>query len=179
MPGHAFDTRIHLVSLLLAGAAALAACSDGTGLDPAARDIGVLQIRSSGAESVMTNDSTVHWNVPPDDGTVTPARTIEVADTVSVGEPFTVVVHTLGMDACWRADGQEDVVIGRVIEITPYDRHSGDDACGEMIVHLAHEKDFTASEAGEWTIRARGRRVRADGSSAGTPVVAERVIVAF
>jgi hypothetical protein len=102
-----------------------------------------------------------------------------VPDTVAVGQPFTIAVRTLGMDACWQADGQDSVVNDRIIEITPYDRGAGTDrACGEMVVTLTHEQTFTVQTAGEWTIRARGRRVRADDPDAVTPVAAERVIIA-
>lgn len=171
-------TRMILLKVA-AGVAVLAGCAEGTAPNALVRDIGILQLQATAAEGAASTDSTVVWDVPPDDGTFTPARTIEVPDTVAVGQPFTITVHTLGMDACWQADGHASATSGRVIEVTPFDRNAGfDRACGEMIVTLAHEGAFSVDEIGEWTIRARGRRVRSDDPGAVTPVVAERVIVA-
>ncbi|HEX6307147.1 MAG TPA: hypothetical protein VFZ69_03100 [Longimicrobiales bacterium] len=162
---------------LVTGIVLVSACSDGTAPRPFSQQVGILQLRVP-AETTPPPDSSVHWDVPPGDDTITPARTIEVPDTVRVGAPFTVTVHTFGLDACWEADGQDETVGSHVIEITPYDRHPDEGACGEMVRLLAHESAITVHEAGTWTVRARGRRVRAHDPGAATPVVAERTIIA-
>jgi hypothetical protein len=62
---------------------------------------------------------------------------------VGGGTEFTIIVRTLGLDNCWKADGQDLTVTGNIIEITPFDLHpDADRGCGEMVVTLAHESRF-------------------------------------
>ena len=177
MRGMTLITRDSILAVL-AAAAIVTGCSDATGPDPSLREVGILQLGGATTESAASPDSTVSWDRPPGDSTFTAPRTIEVSDTVVVGEAFSVIVYSIGINGCWGPDGQDDTVAGRIIEITPYDLHSGADACIEMMSFLPHEKTFTVDQPGEWTIRARGRRVRGGDTGNSTPVVAERIIVA-
>jgi hypothetical protein len=48
---------------VVAGFGLLAGCSEGTGPNPHSRDVGILQLQSTIAESVANPDSTVDWDV--------------------------------------------------------------------------------------------------------------------
>lgn len=172
-------SRDRILTVLL-GAAIAAGCSDATGPDPSLREVGILQLVPMAAtmEGATSPDSAISWDRPPGDSTYTAPQTIVVSDTVVVGEAFSVIVYSIGVNGCWGPDGQDDTVTGRVIEITPYDLHSGADACTEMLIFLPHEETFTVDQPGEWTIRARGRLVRAGDPDSSTPVVAERITIA-
>ena len=165
---------------VLLGAAIVAGCSDATGPDPSLRKVGILQFlpMTAALEGAVSPDSAISWDRPPGDGTFTAPQTIVVPDTVAVGEAFSVIVYSIGINGCWGPDGQDDTVAVRIIEVTPYDLHSGADACTEILSFLPHEETFTVDQPGEWTIRARGRRVRGSDPDDSTPVVAERIIVA-
>ncbi len=165
---------------VLAAAAIATGCSDATGPDPSLREVGILQLLPIAAttENAASPDGTISWDRPPGDSIFTAPLTIEVRDTVVVGEAFSIIVSSIGINGCWAPDGQDDTVAGRIIEITPYDLHSGADACPEILSFLPHQRTFTVDQAGEWTIMARGRRVRGGDAGNSTPVVAERIIVA-
>lgn len=177
--GMTLISRGSILTVLL-GAAIVAGCSDATGPDPSLRKVGILQFlpMTAALEGAVSPDSAVSWDRPPGDGTFTAPQTIVVPDTVAVGEAFSVIVYSIGINGCWGPDGQDDTVAVRIIEITPYDLHSGADACTEILSFLPHEETFTVDQPGEWTIRARGRRVRGSDPDDSTPVVAERIIVA-
>jgi hypothetical protein len=66
--------------------------------------------------------------------------------------------------------------IGRVVELTPWDRLSGAEACTQALGYLAHSATLTLNQVGEWTLLVRGRRVRGDGTVDDT-VTAERTVV--
>ena len=161
---------------LLAASVTVSGCSTPTGPEPSAREIGILQLLPAlGASEGSTQpDSTVTWDVPPGGDVYTAPTTIQVPDSVAVGEAFAIVVYSIGINGCWGPDGQDDEIANSTIEITPYDRHSGAEACTEILGYLPHEGTFVADQPGEWTIRVRGRRVRGSDLDGATPVVAER-----
>jgi hypothetical protein len=108
------------------------------------------------------------WNFPPE--------VIEAPRTAIVGKPFEISAYTVGPNGCWSADGLEVVESGRVIELTPWDRNSGAEACTMIFGYLAHPATLTLDAVGEWTLRVRGRRVRGT-ESVDDAVTAERTIL--
>lgn len=160
------------------GALLLAACSDTVAPDDSLRVKGVLQVTSgsSSQENQAPPDGPISWDIPPGEGTMIPPEAIAAPDSVDAGEAFSITVTTIGATGCWSADGQDDDVGSHVIEITPFDRHSGANVCTDNIMFLPHEKSFTLGESGEWTIRALGRRVRTGSPEEDGPVVAERTL---
>jgi hypothetical protein len=168
--------------------AVLAAC--GETMSPggliATREIGVLQLQVSGApESSLgagggADDGatgTVTWSVAPGPGTVTAPRVIEVADTVEVGQPVAITVHTVLPNGCWSGDGEDVRQTGLTVEITPRDMRSGADACAEIFGYAAHGARATFAERGTATIRVTGRRIRQGSTTLTDTVTAERTVV--
>ncbi len=158
----------------------LVACSEAVGPSSGeTREISVLQfLVESAAQRESAGDPHISWDRPPGDGTTTAPSVIVSPDTVSVGEPFVVTVHSIGINSCWSADGQDVSEAGTAIDITPFDRFSGANACAEILSFLPHQVGIVVEQPGEWTIRAHGRRVRASDSSDPEPVVASRTFVA-
>jgi hypothetical protein len=170
--------RLSIRSALVAAAFLLTACSGGLGPDGSLRNIGILQIEDTAAATALSAepggvDGSVRWDVPPDDGVAFPPDVLEAPDTVAVSQTFGVTVRTIGPNGCWSADGLDVATSGRVVELTPWDLNSGAEVCTMIYGYLGHETTLTLSEPGEWTLRARGRRVRGDGGSDGT-VTAEK-----
>jgi hypothetical protein len=120
-------------------------------------------------------ESPVRWSLPPGDFS-TPPEVLDAPGVAVVGVPFDVVVYTVGPNGCWSADGIDVEVVGRVVELTPWDLHSGAEACTMIFGYLGHPTTLTLVEPGVWTLRVRGRRVRGDGSLDDT-VTAERTLV--
>jgi hypothetical protein len=84
---------------------------------------------------------------------------VEMPETVTAGEPFTVTIRTFGADGCWSGDGADVNVRGLTGTITPYDVHrSGRGVyCTMAEVHLSHsvELSFAAPGAAELAIHGR------------------------
>jgi hypothetical protein len=164
----------------LAALVLVTACSGGLGPDGSLRTIGIFQIDDTAAAAALSAepggiDGSVRWDVPPGDGIAFPPDVLEAPDTVAVGQTFGVTVRTIGPNGCWSADGLDVVTTGRVVELTPWDLNSGADVCTMIFGYLDHSTTLTLPEPGEWTLRARGRRVRGDGGSDGS-VTAERTV---
>ncbi len=164
---------------VLALPAFLLACGNGLGPDGSGRTVGILQIDDAAASAALSvepggTDGAVRWDVPPGDGTAFPPDVLEAPDTVAVGQTFGVAVRTIGPNGCWSADGLDVETAGRVVELTPWDLNSGADFCTMIFGYLGHESTLTLDQVGEWTLRARGRRVR--GGEADGTVTAERTV---
>jgi hypothetical protein len=141
---------------------------------------GVLQLdHYSGPVPVVLNGASsplVRWSSTRD-GVVVPPQAIEAPDTVDAGVAFEVTTFTIGETGCWSA-GHQDVQIGSgVVELRPYDVHSGNDICTLILLLLPHRSELVIPEAGEWVLRVIGRRARFGQLSSFVPVSAERTIV--
>jgi hypothetical protein len=108
---------------------------------------------------------------------VFPPEVIESPSEAIAGYSFPVTVFTIGPNGCWSPDGIEVETGERVVDLVPWDHHSGADACTMIFGYLAHEATLNLSEPGEWTLRVAGRRIRGDGSSDGSVRAERRVIV--
>lgn len=167
------------VSLVVAGM--LSACAEATEPSPSERRLGILQLDVySGplaVEGGSADDRDIRWDHEPTDGIRVPAEVLVVPETVVAGKAFDVTVHTIGANGCWRSDGQEVRVTAGVVELMPYDLHSGAESCPDNLPYLSHTSSLTLESPGEWVIRVSGRRVRHGDSSWELPVTAEKTIV--
>lgn len=169
-------------TILGLGVAALfgGCAGDGTSPDPEGRSLGILQLMTGSGAPVPsagdTPEAAISWDVPPGEGTVFPPEVIESPSEAIAGYSFPVTVFTVGPNGCWSPDGIEVKTGEHVVELIPWDRHSGADACTMIFGYLAHEATLNLSEPGEWTLRVEGRRIRGDGASDGS-VRAERKVV--
>jgi hypothetical protein len=164
-------------ALIFAGV--LAGCGDASGPSRGWREVGVLQLGrellvegAGGAEG----DRGVRWDVQPGPGDLIPPEVLVVPDTVVARGPFEVKVTTIGSNGCWSAEGQEVEIGVGVVLVTAWDRHSGADSCPDVLGHLSHTSTLMLDMAGEWVVRARGRRLVA-GTGQELPVIAEKTIV--
>lgn len=82
---------------------------------------------------------------------------VEVPDTVRAGEDFQVSVRTYG-GGCLSQDTTEVAVSGRLAQVVPYDLHSGEGACPDVLRTFDHEAVVRFEEAGEAEVRIIGRR---------------------
>ena len=146
------------------------------------RHVGVLQFR--GGASFASDDSTgtappgpVTWAPLPTPGTITPLQTIELPDTVQVGQPVQVIVRTILPDGCWRTDGQDVSQTGNLVQVTPQDANSDAAICTQIFGYGAHTFSVTFATAGTGTIRVIGRRLVQGGQVTNDPVTAERTVV--
>jgi hypothetical protein len=126
--------------------------------------------------AASTLDSPISWDVPPGDGTLFPPEVLRAPAEVIAGYPFPVTVFTVGPNGCWSPDGIDIKIGTSEVELLPWDLHTGADACTMIFGYLAHDTILTLQEAGEWTLRVEGRRIRGDGSVDGS-VKAERKVV--
>lgn len=169
----------------LAGTAlAMAACSVPTTAPAAAsaRELGVLQLElASPLSSAQAPSNAEEWTPSVGDPRylAVPYEVVDVPDTVRSGRAVSVVVHTIGMDGCWSADGGVLARSGDTVSIRPYDRHSGAAACTMVarVGGLEHRFATTFDAPGVGVIRVRGRRVRQGARDYGTPVMVERRVV--
>jgi hypothetical protein len=168
-------------ALMLALASALAACSEPTGQSQDLLRPGVLQLAGwTGADPVPASAAEagrVRWNTDPGPGEVWHPQVIVAPERVAAGQPFTVRTHTIGESGCWSAHSQEVTLAGRIVELTPFDVHSGHEICTMILVYLRHESTLTLGEPGEWTLRVRGRKARHGDETWETPVSAEVAVV--
>jgi hypothetical protein len=169
----------------LAGTAlAMAACSVPTTAPAAAnaKVLGVLQLElASPSSSAQAPSNAEQWTPSVADPRylAVPRAVVDVPDTVRSGRAVSVVVHTIGMDGCWSADGGVLARSGDTVSIRPYDRHSGAAACTMVaqVGGLEHRFATTFDAPGVAVIRVRGRRVRQGARDYGTPVMVERRVV--
>ena len=169
---------------LVGTALAMAACSVPTTAPAAAsaRELGVLQLElASPLSSAQAPSNAEEWTPSVGDPRylAVPYEVVDVPDTVRSGRAVSVVVHTIGMDGCWSADGGVLVRSGDTVSIRPYDRHSGAAACTMVarVGGLEHRFATTFDAPGVGVIRVRGRRVRQGARDYGTPVMVERRVV--
>jgi hypothetical protein len=162
------------------GMALLGGCS-GTTLEPGnggQRNGGVLQLAGwPSPPPQYTTGGGVKWSKSPEPGDVTAPLVIEAPETVRVNAAFQVTVNTIGVNGCWRPDGQEVSISNRVVTLTPYDRVEGE-VCTQALVVLPHHSTVTLNAAGTWTLRVTGRRTRIGSDVVDEPITAEKTIVA-
>ena len=138
-----------------------------------------------GCDSVLGTDDEatdpemgiIEWEDPPSDGAEATASSIpdeylalSAPDTVEAGVLFEVTVTTLGPNGCWRADREDVETEGdppTAVTITPYDKHSGADACTMQIVGLERTVDLQFDVPGTTTIWVTGRAVEGSDPSDG------------
>jgi hypothetical protein len=156
-----------------------AACSDSMGLEGSRRALGIFQLENgppaTGHARDPDPDPAIRWNVPPTTGVAFPPSVIEAPDTVFAGQSFVINVNTIGPSGCWQADAVDLTQAGPLIQLTPWDRHSGAGVCTTITSYLSHTAILTLEQAGAWTIRASGRRVRGE-NEAEVAVTAERTV---
>jgi hypothetical protein len=181
-----WSRNVRCAAALLAGAS-LAACESGTAPERpgALREIGVLQFAPAGTilaaeRSGDPDDPVEHnvkWDSPPPTGFLFSPKVIEAPDTVRVGQPTMVRVTTIGDGGCWSADGIDVKRSGSVVELTPFDVHSGAQICTMILLYLEHPTTLTFDAPGEAVIRVKGRRAREGNRTWQEPVTGERTIV--
>lgn len=72
---------------------------------------------------------------------------IEIPDTVQVGEPFELSVFTYG-GGCLREGPTKIKVGGLRVDVTPYDIHSGAEACADVLNTFLHKATLTLTTPG-------------------------------
>ena len=162
----------------------LAACGSSTvGPGSAETNLGILQIagiadgHESESDAGGEPDTPVSWDLPPGEEILFPPEVLRAPKVVLAGRPFDLTVFTLGPDGCWSPESMDLSVGGGVLQLTPWDRHSGSEVCTMIFGYLRHDAVPTLPTPGEWTVRVEGRRVRADGTTERT-VRAEGKILA-
>lgn len=125
----------------------------------------------------LGSDDGVVWGQQPGEGDITPPKVLVAPDTADAGIAFEVTTYTVGSNGCWRSDGQTVTTIGRVVVLRPYDAHSGSGVCTMALVFPAHRSTLVLTEAGEWTLRVEGRRVRMGDDVWEEPISAEKTII--
>jgi hypothetical protein len=173
------NVRMRLRTAFIMVVLAAACAESSTEAEFAGPRPGILQLESYvGAVTQLDQgvDGAVRWTPDPEN-VVAPPRVIIVPDTVQAGSAFDVTVYTIGESGCWTAAGQEVSVTGRVVEIRPYDTHSGADICTQVLGFLRHGAVLRLEEAGEWVIRVRGRRVRHGDPVWEAPVSVEKTVI--
>jgi hypothetical protein len=170
---------IGMAAAVLAAAVAGGGCEDAiVALEASSQQLGVLQYEGAAlnAPGLADPGRAIRWSVEPTDDVAFVPAAIEAPDTVEAGKAFTVGVNTIGPNGCWRAAGMDATRAGRIVELRPWDEHSGAEVCTLVLGILRHETRLTLDEKGEWTLRARGRLVRQGGLPDGQ-VTAERTVV--
>jgi hypothetical protein len=174
-----WSVRTRLRTAFILGVLATACAESNTEPLAAGPRPGVLQLERY--EGAITNvgggsDLAVRWTVDPE-GVVAPPRVIVVPDTVDSAVPFDVTVFTIGESGCWSAAGQEVTLSGRLVEIRPYDTHSGAEICTLVLGYLRHGAILRLDERGEWVIRVHGRRKRHGDEGWEAPVSVEKTVI--
>ena len=83
---------------------------------------------------------------------------VSVPDTVAVGETFAVSVRTYG-DGCVEKGSTEVQVNDLSATVTPFDRHSGAEACPDVLRTHEHQATLAFEEPGDAVVTFRGRSV--------------------
>jgi hypothetical protein len=117
------------------------------------------------------------WERQPGPDDLTAEEVLVAPDTVEAGEAFQVTTYTVGPSGCWRSDGQTVSTNERIVVLRPHDSHSGSEICTDALFFLAHGSTLVLTEAGEWTLRVDGRRLRLTEPMWEEPVSATRTII--
>lgn len=143
-----------------------------------AREPGVLLISgwTGNVPVSFDNGSDLEWNRTRFTGDFTAPEVLTAPDTVDAGAPFEVTTQTVGLNGCWRSDGQTVARIARTVVLRPYDSHSGSEVCTEALSFLPHSSTVVLDAPGQWTLRVTGRRLRMGDHVWDEPVSAERPI---
>lgn len=159
--------------------AVLAACGGMVTGPEGWRQAGVLMVSEwSGTMPVNGGYAdSLDWSRPRRSSDLSAPDVLVAPDTVDAGEAFEVWTHTVGLNGCWRSDGQTSAIFGLVVVVKPYDAHSGAEVCTEALSFLAHGSTLVLNEPGEWTLRVDGRRVRLGNAVEDEPVSAEKTVV--
>lgn len=163
----------------LAAIGLLAACSGDATAPESWRQTGILLISgwTGNRPANLSNGDGLLWNRPTGPADFSAPEVLTAPDSVDAGVPFEVTTHTVGPSGCWRSDGQSVTTFGRTVLFRPYDSHSGSEVCTGALVFPAHSSTIVLYEAGEWTLRVDGRRVRMGDDVWDEPISAERSIV--
>ena len=102
---------------------------------------------------------------------------ITAPQSVQAGAEFSVIVRTVGPNGCWRAGDTPVEYAAGEVRITPYDVHSGAQACTELLGYLPHPVKLRLDTPGEVVLRVQGRRV-VNGTVQDDPtVITHRIVV--
>jgi hypothetical protein len=117
------------------------------------------------------------WERQPGPDDLTAEEVLVAPDTVEAREAFQVTTYTVGPSGCWRSDGQTVSTNERIVVLRPHDSHSGSEICTDALFFLAHGSTLVLTEAGEWTLRVDGRRLRLVEPLWEEPVSATKTII--
>lgn len=81
--------------------------------------------------------------------------TVSVPDQVNVGTPFEVSIRTYG-GGCVREGSTDVIVRGSTVDIRPYDIHTGQDVCTDILHVFEHAASLTLTAPGPAVIRFHG-----------------------
>jgi hypothetical protein len=157
----------------------LASCGEETTGPDDTRMPGALAVSgwTAGVPLAAGNGGNVTWGPGIQASDIAPAQVIVAPDTVTAGVPFEVITYTVGVSGCWRSDGQTVTMLGRTVRLRPYDSHSGSEVCTGALQFLEHRSTLVLGQAGEWTLRVEGRRLRLHDEVWDEPISAERAII--
>lgn len=156
------------LSLLALAVAVAAACTVTSG--PGTETVrGILSIGAGGSDAAQAT-------ADRDDGVL--RGSLEVPDTVRVGERFTAAVRTVGRNGCWSPAGEDVSVDGLTATVVPFDStgQRKDVACTTALTSLLHEVGISFGEAGEAVVRVDGRRVIDREGSGSEPMSLESTV---
>lgn len=103
---------------------------------------------------------------------------IEAPTTVRAGEPFDVVVWTVGNSACWEAVDMDEETTATEARLVPIDRDRMTEglACAAVVVELRHETQLVFEQVGTATIRLEGRKVVGEDFDDGDTIELEHTV---
>jgi len=143
--------------------------------------VGVLQLEGVGTVSTPVwteggaGGTVASWTTEPSGALVAPRPLLAPAE-VMAGEAFEVRAYTIGSNGCWASEGHVVHQTNGLVEIIPYDTHSGAEICTAVLSFLRHAVTLRLDEPGEWTIRVTGRRARFGDRVWEVPVTAETTV---
>ena len=169
VPSNNGETRtMRIVTILTTLLVAMTACDLGTGPEDAG-SVGIIEVQRENSSQTSETDDPLY---PVD---------ITAPDTVTVGEPFAVVVTTYGLSGCWEPRGESVSVDGIDASVTPFDVDTrgqpGRDVCTAAITPLNHTFNLQFDQAGEGMLRVDGRRIQGQEEETAEPLQAEISIV--
>lgn len=88
---------------------------------------------------------------------------VGVPETAEAGAPFDVTIRTYG-GGCISKGDTEVTVRGLVVDVVPYDVHSGHNVCTSELRQFEHRATVTLTNPGIAQVRFRGQSVPADTS---------------
>jgi|GEM_PF-4194724 len=121
--------------------------------------------------ALMLEEEGTGWGEPPP--VVLPAEVLR-------GETFTVTIHSREGGCVRRADRAAVSVVGRNVEISPFNRKRRGRtlACPSDLLLITHTVSVRVHEAGPATVRIHGRRdLYGPGGRTSIPVTVERYIL--